>query len=191
MNSVLCSHSRAAIDSALPGTLEERFIAAPRSDMAQSSVDSAEIYTNVVLGGKPYAIADERICDVIPLPYLTRIPNLPGYVKGLCSFRERLIPVVDLRTKYGLPDALTDDTRVVVIQTELAPGRERQMGLIFDRVGGAVAFSSNQFAALSLGGSTRPADYLLGLVPTSNGVRLLLEVNLAVTAELMELMRSN
>lgn len=191
MNSVLCSQSRAAVLSCLPEAVEDCFIAGPRSDAAPAGDESAEIYTNVVLGGNPYAIADERICAVIPLPALTVIPQLPRYVKGLCSFHDRLIPVVDLRTKYGLPDALTDDTRVVVIQTELAPGRERQMGLIFDRVGGAVAFSANQFAAVSLGGSTKPADYLLGLVPTSNGVRLLLEVNLAVTAELMELMRSN
>lgn len=172
-------------------TPEDGFSAAPRFELTPAFEDSAEIYTNVVLGGSPYAIADERICAVVPLPHLTPIPQLPSYVKGQCAFRDRLIPVVDLRTKYGLPDALTDDTRVVVIQTELAPGRERQMGLIFDRVGGAVAFSANQFAALSLGESARPADYLLGLVPAGNGVRLLPEVNLAVTAELMELMRSN
>lgn len=62
----------------------------------------------------------------------TRVPGTPEYVAGLIQVRGRVIPVVDLRARFGLPPApLTLDTRVVVARTE-RDGGERTVGLIVD-----------------------------------------------------------
>jgi purine-binding chemotaxis protein CheW len=82
------------------------------------------------LGKEEFALEIERVCEIIRYPEIVKVPNVPDYVKGVISLRERLIPIIDMRIKLATGVAENNDnTRVVVIDVD-----NIQLGLVVDKV---------------------------------------------------------
>ncbi|MGE5478651.1 MAG: chemotaxis protein CheW [Bacteroidales bacterium] len=81
-----------------------------------------------------FAVAVERVREILDLVPITRLPNAPAYLLGLIDVRGRGVPVIDLRLKLGLQAAShTLHTRILVLQCVVA-GRPLDVGLMADRV---------------------------------------------------------
>src|SRR6266545_6005516 len=92
-------------------------------------------YLTFRLGDESYGIAVLKIREIIRLTLITVVPQMPDYIKGVINLRGKVIPVVDLRTKFGLAAAESNErTCIVVVQVELASGTKPFMGLIVDGV---------------------------------------------------------
>ena len=77
-------------------------------------------YITFKLGDELFAIEVARVREVLDLSEITRVPSAPPYMRGVVNVRGSAIPVVDLRSKFGLPPASdTVNTRIVVIELEL------------------------------------------------------------------------
>ena len=87
------------------------------------SVDSIKItaqYITFKLGDELFAINVGQVREVLDLSLITRVPTAPPYMRGVVNVRGNAIPVVDLRLKFGLPQAPdTVQTRIVVLELEL------------------------------------------------------------------------
>ena len=71
------------------------------------------------LGDESYAVDISRVQDINRMQEITEIPHAPESVVGVINLRGRVIPVIDLRKRFGLPDAVhTKDTRIVVVHLE-------------------------------------------------------------------------
>ena len=82
------------------------------------------------LGGEDYAIAITKIQEIIVMKPITRIPQVPDYIEGLINLRGSVIPVVNLRTLFGLPvRQLDDETRTIIVNVG-----DRTIGYIVDEV---------------------------------------------------------
>lgn len=81
-----------------------------------------------------FAVAVERVREILDLAPITHLPHAPPYLLGLIDVRGRGVPVIDLRLKLGLaPAEHTRNTRILVLQCEVA-GRPLDVGLLADRV---------------------------------------------------------
>jgi len=77
-------------------------------------------YITFKLGDELFAIEVARVREVLDLSEITRVPSAPPYMRGVVNVRGSAIPVVDLRSKFGLPPTPdTVNTRIVVIELEL------------------------------------------------------------------------
>jgi purine-binding chemotaxis protein CheW len=77
-----------------------------------------------------YGIDILRVHEILRIPEITRLPNTPSYIKGVINLRGNVIPVVDVRERFGFPQIeITDLTRIIVIESE-----GRQIGLFVDNV---------------------------------------------------------
>lgn len=77
-----------------------------------------------------YAVAIRRVQEIILMPAITRLPQTPADVEGLMNLRGTVLPVINLRTKFGVPPKPFDEqTRVVVVNVQ-----SRTVGLIVDSV---------------------------------------------------------
>jgi purine-binding chemotaxis protein CheW len=77
-----------------------------------------------------YGINILSVHEILRMPDITRLPNSPSYIRGVINLRGNVIPVVDVRERFGLPDAvITPLTRIIVIEVE-----ERLVGLLVDNV---------------------------------------------------------
>ena len=71
------------------------------------------------LGDESYGVDISRVQDINRMQEITEIPHAPESVVGVINLRGRVIPVIDLRKRFGLPDAVhTKDTRIVVVHLE-------------------------------------------------------------------------
>ncbi len=77
-----------------------------------------------------YGVDILAVHEILRYPDITRLPNTPKYIKGVINLRGNVIPVVDIRTRFGYPvGKVTDLTRIIVIETN-----EKLVGLLVDNV---------------------------------------------------------
>jgi len=82
------------------------------------------------LGDESYGVDISRVQDINRMQEITEIPHAPESVVGVINLRGRVIPVIDLRKRFGLPDAVhTKDTRIVVVHLD-----DNLIGVIVDAV---------------------------------------------------------
>jgi len=94
--------------------------------------DSAGLTQLIVfrLAGREYALPVRSVAEVLRMVALTPVPEAPAWLAGMLNLRGRIIPVVDLRTRLGLPaQAIDVNTPIIVAQTT-----DRVLGLIADEM---------------------------------------------------------
>ncbi len=133
------------------------------------------------LGGDIYGVDITEVHSVIMPQTITPVPQTAPYVAGILNLRGRILPVVDLRRRFGLPaQPQTRTTRIVIVETPA--GTEcLAAGLIVDSVSEVVRLPQSaieppsSLSAVGESGCVRG----IGRVPQQNGVQLLLLLNIA------------
>lgn len=143
-------------------------------------------YLTVVLDHESYGIAVLKVREIIRLQKITTVPQMPGFVKGVINLRGRVIPVVDLRVKFGLGAEFTERTCIVVVQVRLSAERTVQMGLIVDAVEEVVNLTSAEIEPTPDFGAKIDTTYLLGMAKVKGQVKTLLDIDRVVAPEQMQ-----
>lgn len=103
--------------------------------MSQLAVQPARTsYVTLGLGDEVFAVDVGHVREILDFRPPSRLPNAPPFLLGMIDVRGSTVPVIDLRIKLGLePDAISPDSRIIVLDLDLAGGR-RTIGLLTDRV---------------------------------------------------------
>ncbi len=101
------------------------------SSAADEAVDSEVIQlVSFMLDEVEYGVDILRVHEILRYPDITRLPNTPDFIKGVINLRGNVIPVVDVRIRFGFPKGtVTDLTRIIVVETG-----GKQVGLLVDNV---------------------------------------------------------
>jgi Chemotaxis signal transduction protein len=92
----------------------DRFPKNSNASSSNAAVD--EQLVSFLLGKEEYAIGIMQVKEIIRVPDIMKVPNCEAYVDGVVSIRNRLLPLINLRTYFGMePKAITDQTRVLVV----------------------------------------------------------------------------
>jgi len=95
------------------------------------SINDKQI-TTFVVGKEIFGVGIQSIKEIVRYPYITEVPRVPNYIKGLANLRGTIMPVIETRGKLNLPETeITDQTRVIVLDTGNVP-----TGIVVDRVKG-------------------------------------------------------
>jgi len=108
----------------------------PTSSSPETGKEShAGKYLTFQVGNENYGIPVLRTREIIRLPKITPVPQMPVHVRGVINLRGKVIPVVDLRARFGLRESGTDErTCIVVVHLQLADRGQIAMGLVVDAV---------------------------------------------------------
>ena len=125
------------------------------------------------LDREEYGLEILRVREIIGLLPITPVPRTSECVRGVINLRGKVIPVLSLRKKFGMPEVeSTDHTCIIVVQSG-----DASLGMIVDRVSEVLDIASNDIVdAPSLGGGLR-TDYILGIGKASGKIRLLLDID--------------
>src|SRR6187399_3751525 len=92
-------------------------------------------YLTFALGNEEYSVPVLKVREIIKIMDITAVPQVPHYVKGVVNLRGKVIPVVDLRLKFGFPpQEYSERTCIIVVEVVLSAGRPVMMGIIVDHV---------------------------------------------------------
>jgi len=105
-----------------------------------AGVSGGAQYLTFTLGEENYGIDILRVREIKGLTPVTPIPGAPRFVPGVMNLRGSVIPVVDLRLRFGLPAADDSRFRVVIVATVLSPPAEKTVGLLVDAVSQVMEF---------------------------------------------------
>jgi purine-binding chemotaxis protein CheW len=129
------------------------------------------------LGGEAYGVEIGRVEEIIRMQSVTRIPNGPAFIEGVTNLRGRVIPVLDLRKRFGLPASKpTRRSRIVV--GELG---EHTVGLVVDGVSEVLLVSSEAVEPPSTLVTSADSAFLRGVAKLEERLILLLDLSRILT----------
>jgi purine-binding chemotaxis protein CheW len=149
----------------------------------QGANAQANKYLTVVLDNEAYGIAALKVREIIRLQKITPVPQMPAEVKGVINLRGRVIPVVDLRVKFGLQAEFAERTCIVVVQVKLAAEHIVQMGLIVDSVEEVVNLPAEDIEPTPEFGARIDTAYIRGMAKVKGQVKTLLDIDRVVAPE--------
>jgi purine-binding chemotaxis protein CheW len=133
-------------------------------------------YLNFMLAAEEFGLRVDKIREIIQMMDITAVPNAPDFVKGVINLRGKVIPVVNLGLKLGLPDTENNHQSCIII-TEM-PGNKGLAGIMADSVSDITYINGTEIDD-SVQGHLH-ADYIFGMAKTSRGVRILLDIDKAL-----------
>ena len=143
-------------------------------------------YLTVVLENEAYGLNVLKIREIIRLQKITPVPQMPPFVKGVINLRGRVIPIVDLRVKFGLKADFTERTCIIVVQVKLPTEQVVQMGLIVDSVEEVVNLTAAEIEPTPDFGAKVDTSYLLGMAKIKGQVKTLLDIDRVVAPETVQ-----
>jgi purine-binding chemotaxis protein CheW len=154
--------------------------------MSTTTATVAGKYLSVVLENEAYGIAVLKVREIIRMQKITPVPQMPAFVKGVINLRGRVIPVVDLRVKFGLKAEFTERTCIVVVQVKLPSDQMVQMGLIVDSVEEVVLLTKEEIEPTPDFGAKLNTEYILGMAKVKGQVKTLLDIDRVVAPDTVQ-----
>lgn len=135
-------------------------------------------YLTFNLGPETYGLPVLRIREIIRQTCITPMPQLPSHIKGVINLRGKIIPVVDLRAKFGLGEGgATEHKCIVVVQAFGVRSAEIQVGLLVDDVQEVLVINANEIEETPEFGCQVESACILGMAKLKNKVAVLLDMD--------------
>jgi purine-binding chemotaxis protein CheW len=143
-------------------------------------------YLTFTVGKEDYGIEITHVTEIIGIQKITDVPEMPAYIKGVINLRGKVIPVIDVRLRFRMPEREYDDrTCTVVVSVNGTP-----IGLVVDTVKEVVDIPENQIELPPEVAESSTQRYIKGLGKIGDDVKILLDVEKLVRNEDIVAMQS-
>lgn len=132
-----------------------------------------------LLGREEYALDILSVREIIGLLEITRVPRLPPFVRGVINLRGKIVPVIDLRLKFGL-EGVQDTKETCIIVVDLA---ELLMGVVVDKVSEVVDLAESEIEETPTFGVRVDTQFIVGIGKTKGRVIILLDIAKVITSQ--------
>ena len=147
--------------------------AASGAAMAVDSSERAGKYLTFVLAEEVYGLEILKVREIIGMMPITDVPQTPGHVRGVINLRGKVIPVVELRLKFGMPPTEdTEETCIIVVDVN---GIE--MGTVVDKVYEVLDIKEQEIEDAPAMGLDVNTDFILGMGKADEKVTILLDIS--------------
>lgn len=134
-------------------------------------------YLTFKLANEEYGLEILKVQEIIKMMDITRVPRTPEFVKGVINLRGKVIPVVDLRLKFGMQEKeITEKTCVIVVQIA-SDDSTVTIGTIVDEVSEVLDIDSAEIEPAPAMGSGMDAQFILGMAKARGSVKILLDID--------------
>jgi purine-binding chemotaxis protein CheW len=136
-------------------------------------------FLSFFLDCEEYGIEILKVQEIIGMMTVTRVPRTPDFVRGVINLRGKVIPIVDLRAKFGMESVeQTDETCIIVVKTEGV-----EIGIVVDRVSEVLAIAAKDIDDTPSFGIDLNTDFILGIGKSGAKVKILLDIDKVLSAQ--------
>jgi len=152
-------------------------------DQAAKAIDDKDgKYLTFNMDNEEYGIGILKIKEINGMMPITTVPQTPAFVKGVINLRGKVIPVVDLRARFGMDTIdYTERTCIIVVEIE-GNGETVQIGIVVDSVSEVLNIKGEDIEATPTFGTKLNTDYILGMAKMEGGVKILLDIDKVLSA---------
>lgn len=150
---------------------------ASMTEPAERSKAQAGKYMLFKLCNEEYGLEILKVRELIGLMDITRVPLTREFIRGVINLRGKVIPVVDLRLKFGMPRVETTDQTVIIVVQYASGKQEMTMGILVDEVVEVLDIQAEQIEATpNFGGGSDELDFILGFGKADRRVIFLIDI---------------
>lgn len=153
----------------------------------QEQEHNTDQYLTFILGDEEYGVNVLKVQEIKGWESVTSIPNAPEYVLGVVNLRGIVVPIIDLRVRFGLDNADFDATTVVVIVKAVEVDKERTVGMVVDAISDVYNVSSKDINDVPDLGSAVTTSFITGLTTVDEKMIILLNVDLLINSGVLHL----
>ena len=140
-------------------------------------------YLTFSLAGEEYGIGILKVKEIIGMMPITTVPRTPEFVKGVINLRGKVIPVVDLRLKFGMEEKEYMERTCIIVVEIKSQGGSVLIGIVVDSVSEVLNIKGNDIEETPTFGAKLDTDYILGMAKINGGVKILLDIDKVLSAE--------
>lgn len=132
-------------------------------------------YIVVKFGDEQFGIDIKYIDNIVRMQRITRVPNVPSFIKGVINLRGEVVPVVSLRLKMGLEeDEITKLTRIIIVKLD----NGEVIGILVDSVKEVVTLETRNIEKVSYDSTEEKLNYISGVGKDKGELISLFDLNL-------------
>lgn len=140
-------------------------------------------YLTFALGAEEYGIGILKIREIVGIMPITSVPRTSEFVKGVINLRGKVIPVMDLRLRFGMEEIdYTERTCIIVVEIEGQAGTV-MIGIVVDSVSEVLNIKGDDIEDAPTFCAKLDTEYILGMAKMEGGVKILLDINRVLTVD--------
>ena len=143
-------------------------------------------YLTFSLSNESYGVDVLKVREIIRFLKITPVPQMPAYVKGVINLRGKVLPVIDLRLKFGLDAAEATERTCIVVVRVLAGGHDITLGMIVDSVEEVINLNETEIEETPEFGAKVDTAYLMGMAKVKGAIKTLLDIDKVVSPETLQ-----
>ena len=150
---------------------------------SRALLDKEGKYLTFALGPEEYGLEILKVREIFGYMEITAVPQTPDYVRGVINLRGQVIPVIDLRAKFGMETVeTTEETCIIVV--EITQGvRHISTGIVVDHVSEVLDIAGEDIEGAPQFGSSVNTDFILGMGKIGETVKILLDIDMVLNGE--------
>jgi len=158
-----------------------------QADQTSMQTDAGtDQYLTFLLADEEYGVDIMKVQEIRGWDGATAIPNTPEYVLGVSNLRGMIVPIIDLRQRFQLPNAEFNSSTVVVIVKVASEAGERTMGLVVDAVSEVYNLPEEAIGDTPDLGSAISTNFVKGLATVDEKMIILLDIDRLINAGVLE-----
>ncbi|MGA2413342.1 MAG: chemotaxis protein CheW [Candidatus Sulfotelmatobacter sp.] len=140
-------------------------------------------YLTFFTAGEEYAIGIGKVSEIVEFEAVTTVPNTPVWIRGVTNLRGKVIPVVDLAVKFGMPTSRISKFSCIIIAEVTFEGEILTMGVLADSVSQVIDLAAEEIAETPAFGTRVKTEYLLGMGAVGKKFCLILDIDKVLSAD--------
>lgn len=134
-------------------------------------------YLTFKLGNEEFAAHVSKVLNILEMTPITKVPKAPDYLKGVINLRGAVLPVIDTRIKFGMPETeYTNNTCIIVLDIDV-DGESVHVGAIVDSVQAVLEIDNNQIMPLPTLGSRYKSEFIIGMAKVDERFIIILNMD--------------
>lgn len=140
-------------------------------------------YLTFSLEDEEYGIGILKVKEIIGMMPITSVPRTPNHVKGVINLRGKVIPVIDLRSKFDMESIpYNDRTCIIVVEIDAADATVL-IGIVVDTVSEVLNIKEDEIEETPAFGTKLDTQYILGMAKMEGGVKILLNIDKVLSSD--------
>ena len=155
--------------------------------MSVPGISETRQYLTFSLGGEPFALDVAHVREILEFTNITKVPRTPEFMRGVINLRGSVVPVIDMRLKFGLPDTeKTVDTCIIVVEVSLDEG-STVLGALVDSVQEVFELEPDLIEPAPKIGIGISTEFIKGIGKRENKFIMLLDIERTFSPEELDL----
>jgi purine-binding chemotaxis protein CheW len=140
-------------------------------------------YLMFQLGAEEYGIQILKVQEIIQMQRVTKVPKAPPFVRGVINLRGKVIPVIELRAKFGMDIMVDNEKTCIIVVRIMVENTTTIMGIIIDEVREVLDMPADSIEETPALGTGADSGFVMGIGKVGANVKMLLDIEMVLSAE--------